>query len=706
MRRAALLAASLLTARGASAAALDAFVDAFTPSGVSVLADRGYLVVQGGRGSRRLAAVHWKALEALAEAAPSCRRLSEPPAEGPDGLGPCRALPFDGAMTPRLHLLACAAAAESEERWSLSASSSALAEPAGLKNLFETPWGVDLARRRRADRLEDPASLVKPFFAELLAGPKPDAEAIKHFLAVTTAHGVSGANAKLAEDAARGAASEELRAMIRRYLHDERSRRGLALARERAAALLADKETRRELSELEALSAVLAAQPGLIASLEAAVSAAPAPAGAPRLRLALHLQEPTRLGQYELGDQAVVSGAYWVDGLAEGASVEVEESTFLETARGFSSLETVKRKLSNGGPYSFARRITVEQSRAFSLLAAVSAASGSAVSERVEIPVAPDYGLAVEKEAEALQLSLSCDPKAAEAAYAALEALVAEAAKVKPQYQDLLERSRKGRAQAAADVESLVKLEEALDASRADASPQQCRYETARTDAAISLARKLPPGCDRVLPELFSQRAAVSRRAADQVWFLKASSEARARRRACDLQAAAERWTQSLSVLETDPAARCGKTAEEARRAEDGLAAVLRSLAWTEVLDKALDQAEAATVPAKRLEAVRPALARLASLEDRECRREALKRARRLAAQAGEDETGPADADLPREATLTAALGEVRRARSRLLETYDVSAQPAAAPASPTPAPEAKPKSAAKKQPPAKKAPR
>lgn len=706
MRKAAILAAFLLTARGACAAALDAFVDAFTQGGVSVLADRGYLVVQGGRGSRRLAAVHWKALEALAEAAPSCRRLREPAAEGPDGLGPCRSLPFDGAMTPRLHLLAAAAAAESEERWSLTASSAALAEPAGLKNLFETPWGVELARRRRADRLEDPASLAKPFFAELLAGPKPDAEAAKHFLAVTAARGASGADATLAEDAARGAASAELRAMIRRYLRDERGRRGLALARERVAALLADRQTRRELSELEALSAALAARPGLIASLEAAVSAAPASAGAPRLRLVLHLQEPTRLGRYELGDRVVLSGAYWVDGLAEDASVEIEESTFLETARGFSSLETVKRKRSNGGPYSFARRIAVEESRAFSFLAVVSAASGSAASERVEIPVAPDYGLAVEKEAEALQFSLSCDPKSAGTAYAALESLVAEAAKAKPQYQDLLDRARKGRAKAAADAESLVRLEEALDASRADASPQQCRYETARTDAAIALERKLPPGCDRVLPELFSRRAAISRRAADQDWFLKASSEARARRRACDLQDAAERWAQSLSVLETDPAARCGKAAEEARRAEGELAAVLRSLAWTAVLGKVLDQAEAETVPARRLETVRPALARLASLEDRECRREDLNRAQRLAAQAAEDETGPADADLPREATLTAALEDVRRARARLLETYDVSAQPAAAPVSPAPAPETKPKIAPRKQSPARKAPR
>ena len=560
-----------------------------------------------------------------------------------------------------------------------------MVEPEGLRNLFETPWGRDAALRHRADRAEDPAPLVKGFFETRLAGPRPDAEAVKHFLAVTAARGASAAGAKLAEDAAKGTASEELRAWIRRYLLDERRRRGLALAQERVKALRADKRTRRELEELDVLISALAVKPGLLASLETSLSESAAPSGEPRLLAAgLHLQESTRLGQHELGDEAVVSGAYWVDALPEGAAVEVSETSFIETARGFSAVETRGVKRRNGGPYAFVRRVVIDEALPFALRLAVSAASGTVVAERAEVRVGPDYGLAVAKEAEALSHSLSCDHKSAEAAYEALEAMVGEAAKVKPQYKDLLERTRKGRMKAAADAEALPKLEEALAASRADASPQQCRYDTTRTDAAIELARRLPAGCDRVLPELFAQRATITRRAADQAWFLRTSDKARSRRRSCGFDEAARRWSEALSVLEADPAARCGAAAEEAARAEAELSEVHVSLAWTGLLDDALAKASAETVPAKKLAAVLPTLARMASLPDRECRRDALKRARRIAAQAGESESGPPDADaarrLPPDSMLASAVEEVRRARAGLLETSDAASRPAAAP--------------------------
>jgi len=196
VKAAALLAAALIVATGTSASPLAPFVAAFSESGVEILAARGYIVLQGRRGERRLAAVHWKALETLAAAAAACRRLSVPLADGPDsGLAACRALPADGAMTPGLHRLAAALTAAHEESWALKVSSAARAEPAGLKNLFETPWGRDLALRHRADRIEDPAPLVKGFFEERLAGPRPNAEAVDHLLAVTAARSTSGAPA-------------------------------------------------------------------------------------------------------------------------------------------------------------------------------------------------------------------------------------------------------------------------------------------------------------------------------------------------------------------------------------------------------------------------------------------------------------------------------------------------------------------------------
>jgi len=712
MRRAALLAASLMFATAAMASPVHPLVAAFGEDNIEILASRGYIVLQGPAGARRLAAVHWKSLEALAEAAASCRRLSAPTADGPDaGLDACRALPTDGAMTRGLHRLAAALESVREESWTLKASSASLVEPEGLKNLFQTPWGREAARRHRADRAEDPTPLVKGYFEDYLAGPRPDAEAVRHFLAVASALGASGAKAQLGAAAEHGAASEDLRALIRRYLLDERRRHGLARAQERARSLLADKNIRRELEELDALTAVLAARADLLASLETAISDGASDSGEPRLRSAgLHLQESTRLGQHELGDEAVLSGAYWVDGLPEGASIEVWETTFLETARGFAAVEDRRVKRRNGGPYTFARRLRIDEVHPFALRSAVSAASGTEAAGRVEVPVGPDYGLAVAMEAEALSHSLSCDPKSAEASYAALEELAAEAAKVKRQYKDLLERARKARRQAASDAEALAGLEEALSASRADASPQQCRYDTSRTDAAIKLARRLPAGCDRVLPELFTQRATISRRAGDQAWFLRASAAARSRRRSCDFDEAARLWSRALGVLEADPAARCGKAAEEASRAEMELAEVQTSRSWSQQLETTLAKAQAESLPAKTLESALRVRARLISLPDLACRRGELKRAERLSGRAGESENGPSDAEaarrMPREIRLASAIEAVKRARTRLLEKSDDAALPPSPPTS-APAPKApaiKPKpAAAKKKSPAKK---
>jgi len=166
MKRAALVAASLLIliSAGSAASPLDAFLAAFGEDGVQTLSTRGYIVLQGRGAGRRLAAVHWKALEGLNAVAPSC------PAVSPD-FPACRVLPSDGAMTLRLHALASAVAAENEERFALLSSSASLTEPSGLPNLFDTSWGRDFAARRGADRVEDPAALPSPFSTRFSPDP-------------------------------------------------------------------------------------------------------------------------------------------------------------------------------------------------------------------------------------------------------------------------------------------------------------------------------------------------------------------------------------------------------------------------------------------------------------------------------------------------------------------------------------------------------
>src|SRR6185437_16661610 len=119
-----------------------------------------------------------------------------------------------------------------------------------------------------------------------------------------------------------------------------------------------------------------------------------------------------------------------------------------------------------------------------------------------------------------------------------------------------------------------------------------------------------------------------------------------------------------------------------------------RAAAWSEALTKAVDKAEAETVPSKRLALLGPALARVDSLEDRDCRRGLRKRAAFLAVAAGDAESGPSDEEaarrLPADATLAAVTEDVRRARGRLLEKSDAASAPEnapAAPAAPAPAP-------------------
>ncbi len=694
MRRLVVFAAALTCASSVSAAALDSFVDKLGQAGVDSLAARGALVVQVRGNSSRLAAVHWRTIEALAAASKSCRTLAAAAADGPVtaadlGLSVCRSLP-PGLMTPRLQALASAVAAEGEERWALVSSKASLAEPPGVPNFYETAWGKDFAVRHRADRIDDPLPLTKAYFDEILAGIRPIFDATEHLNVVLTARGVTDLESRVTADASRGSLSEELRVLIRRYLQDERRRRGLFVARERRKALFNDKMTRADLDALSALAEKFST-PGLVSLLESSVSAVPAPSGLPRLRSAgIHLREPVRLNQYELGDDAVVSGAYWLDGLPENESVEIEETTWLESPSGYSGTQTRSVKRSNGGPFTFERILSLADTNSSTFIWRVSAASGSVIAERVEVPVTTDFELSLKREADILQSLQACDPATAEASAMTLEDAVTGASKVKPQYKALLSRIKSERSRAGEDKIKLVKLEELMASARTDASPDQCRYDTNRVDTALKTLRTLPAGCDRFLPPLIASRSLIVRRAGDQAWFMKTSSEARSRRRNCDFEGAARRWTEALSVLDANPPARCGAVATEAKAAETELSSVIRAQAWSDSLTKSLEKAELEVIPAKRLAQSAPIIARLTTVGDTDCRSAMLKRTTQLSDKAGLDEAGPqrgeAEKLLPADNSLPLLVAEIRLGRARALDKSDAATAPAAEP----PAPEEK----------------
>lgn len=663
-------------------APLALLLETFGASGVETLAARGIITLQGKPAARRLTAVHWKALSALDRAKSSCLALAAaadalgnepaPTAAALEQFSACRALPADGVVTPSLHALAAALQAGHEERWALAQANASPAATPGRPNFFDTPWGKDLIARRHADALENPASLVKPVFDELLAGPRPNKEAAASIAAEAAARGAVATDKLIARDAERGALSEELRAQLRRTLSNERRRWVAAKARAAASDLLAKGPAKKELEELRVVAKALASRPNLPTALEAAFARAAAPAGNARLKSAgLHLQEPTRLGQHELGDSAIVSGAYWVDGLKENESVEVEETLALETERGFLAVESKSHRRKNGGPYTYARTLKLAETRPFSVRSLVSAAGSAVLTERVEIPVAKDFELALAKESKAAGLRASCRLKEAEAEYQALETLVAEPAKVKPQYKDLADRARKAKESSKAAAETHAKLEDALDPARADSSPQQCKYETKRVDAALALAKSLPAGCDRDLPELHALRATIVKRAADQNWFMKAAAEGRSKRKSCDLDAARVRWSEALASLDADPGARCGKAAEEEAKVKTEFAELSRKLAWREELGKVLSRAESETAPARRLDILRPVISRLGSLNG-DCFGAESKKASTLAAAASKALTAPPEGDLnrrlPADDSLSAVIADVRGERARRLE--------------------------------------
>ena len=207
-------------------------------------------------------------------------------------------------------------------------------------------------------------------------------------------------------------------------------------------------------------------------------------------------------------------------------------------------------------------------------------------------------------------------------------------------------------------------------------------------DEALKLAKRLPPGCDRDLPELHALRATITRRAADQRWFLKASSEARSKRKSCDLDAARARWSEALASLDADPGARCGRAAEEEVQVKADVAELVRKIAWREELDQSLTQAEAETAPARRLDILRPVTSRLGALNEN-CFKVESRRASSLSVAAAKTLTAPADNELarrlPPENALASAVAEVRAERARRLEAAGAAEkavlEPAAAPA-------------------------
>ena len=692
---AALTFAALLLPPAAYAAAPDAppvsaddagarwLADNFGLEGRDALKAKGYVVLQGKKDAGRLQFVHWKAFEALSRRGHAALELagaytflgsgSPVSITASPAFLPLTELPATGLVTPALHVLIDALAAYHQAWTSLYGA----AGPEGAKSpgLYDTPWGKRFLGRTHGDTVEDAKILAKPFFEEMLAGVRREPEAQAHFQQYISSRYKTDVGSMLAADATSGDLSEELRGWLRKYLEDQRRLLVLEQVRKGLEALEKKENFTKDLKTLESVARVLKDKPSLLSELEAL----PKQSAAGKVKLTtagLHLQQPTRLGQFELGDSVMLSGAYWVDGLPEGKSAEIEETTLAETPRGAGQIETKLVKRANGGPYTFSRAFRLRDSAPFLFRSILSSPESNVLSDSLEVPVSRDFETAALKLAAADQQALSCAFKEAEALYAKPEETVAEAAKEKPQYRELVKDSQQRRQAAAKDAADLVKLEEAMAASRADGSPETCQYKTQRTEAAIAMVRRLPAGCDKHLAALDAQLAMIRRRASDQDAFAKAQALAASRAKSCDFGLAVEQAGRGLAILEADPAARCGKTAEEAKQLEEGLGSLRAEELWRIAFGADLKDAEAEASPRGRLATLNPLIARIASRPNAACFSKERAKAETLSAKAGEalQASEALAKGLAADGGLAATLAEVSAERAKLVSA-DATAQ-------------------------------
>ncbi|MBI5210735.1 MAG: hypothetical protein HY927_12255 [Elusimicrobia bacterium] len=683
-------AVSLSPERKAAAWALETI----GPEALRILRKKDYLIIQEDKDGARLQDGLWDALrEAAAKSfasidlAEAYRRFASgnPVAQEGETLGfaPLRQVAPGGLVTPDVQSVALLLIAAHED---MSAPGYAKAETASAEGaLFDTPWGAAFAARTRADALPDPSLLADAFFDEHFAAVRRHDGAVEHFTKFMSAAYGKDLSPLADTDVRNASLSGELRDWLKKYLADQRRVSAVRRYRQSLEKLEAKRAVASQIDELETVAKALSGASGFVDGLKAklaqpaAASPGDAAAAGPRVTLTsagLHLHQPVKLGRHERGDAVVVTGAYWLDGLTDGETVEVEETTYADRGKdGADMLETKKARRSNGGPYIVKREPLLKDSRSFTFRSIVGSAEGNTLKEAVAVPVAGAFDLALDGLALADHQALDCRFKEAEGSYGHLEATIAEAAREKKTYADLLVTAQKRRADAAKNAAVVAKLEESIAATREDLSSQKCDYLTQRTEAAVKTIAALPAGCDRYLADLQSQFETINRRKNDQAAFQQTAAKARALEKDCRFSSAAENMTQALAILDADPAARCGSFDAAAKKLEEDLPAVRALALWGQTLDDSVRDAENPPEPgadpaAASLRIANAALARLPTLSLPACFAKQGEALLRAADSSGKSILVPADAAaaklLPDDNKLVATSAAVAEERRKL----------------------------------------
>ncbi|MEK7747109.1 MAG: hypothetical protein AAB576_10610, partial [Elusimicrobiota bacterium] len=521
------------------------------------------------------------------------------------------------------------------------------------KPLPSLSWGSAFWSRNRCDLATDFTPAANAFFEELSAGPKGNAQARSHLLDHLQAKGVD-ASSRLESDLSAGAASPELLRWIADYLEDQKRLWTAFQLPERLSALERAGGARRDFKDLGTVAERLASGPDAVRALRFALQEEALPGGVRFTGAELHVDPKAGTPPFDAGDEAVVSLAYWIEGLPPRGSVEVSEAGFLdEGQRGLSDVRVETRKRSSPGPHtvSFPVKLRSPGKKLYRFI--LSGSDGSSTRREAAVEVTPRYEGSLSQAGKAEASAQACRMEEALAGFETLQEEV-KLLSDKPQFKAMLAWLKPGAKKAGEQKEQALQLHGLIDGVRLFASKEHCDFKPERARRALALLDALPPGCDLVpmgaaeegaspsppmrkgIEELLAQ---TERRKANQEAFRAGIAAARGLESRCSHEEAASLYAASLALLDSDPEARCGAWEAEytAVRLND-LPRTSSAKAIADELARTREDAAKASSEgdhARALSLLNPMIARIDTMPGRVCYQTQRKDAQELSQAAG-----------------------------------------------------------------------
>ncbi|MEE8424892.1 MAG: hypothetical protein V3S11_03640, partial [Elusimicrobiota bacterium] len=625
------------------------FTEVLGKDAVDSLHDYGYLLRFGDSArDGRIPFVAWEALENLITrraAWTSFVRAYDTNIESPNLIGKLgdlrdlQALPSGGFMSSGVRTAVDLLAAHFHDAKAIPDKAVRLQLP----RLFETPVGTALLARAQVALRRDSEALAREYFRELLSGPEAPAEARNHFLHYMNAVHGSDLKKTLNRDRADSKLSDDLSKPLARYLRDQRRLWNVHSTPKRLQAISRRSNLK---ADLKALKRVLAAMTGA-SNLIAKAKGAWTPTNEkpkPHLEVTdFHVYSLQDSDTIDTGDTVEISLAYWVKGLVPKRKARVTIAGFIDGGkRGILQRTTKTKNRKNGGPYTHTVRVKMHAFQPVIYRFHLGEPQSNTIHRSVDLSISPRLAEMHALAAEAENLRSIC--RLDEAA----EALRGLQTELKPltgkfQFKEMLADVGRRSAQIAQEREKLAQLRGGLDGARLHSIPGQCEYRTERVERSLKLLGKLPPGCGVLkengetplrieLAELFRR---TDTRRANQEGFRRATAEARKFEENCRFRQATRRYATALAILESDPGALCGVW-----RREHGLLGrrdLHRTRSASSLAKGADRNIHAAKLKiakgesAAALKILNPLITAISALENANCYKHHLKRARELA---------------------------------------------------------------------------